>query len=174
MWCNIRSLFIPAIIFGLTVPVAQAQNADHFYDTENRLGVSAGVKLTMPFGTTTKTRQDKARLGLTLSLDQQGTNRFSGLTQKSSVNMLELGIFENGDPNVSLMGQDIYGPLFGPLYAEDNEPGEDHAKDGSSDVWIYVVGGAVVLGGLTYLATNEFEDTVEDCFGLIGTGGNSC
>ena len=174
MWCNIRTLFIPAVIFGLTVPVAQAQNADNLYDSQNRLGVSAGVKLTMPFGATTKTQQDKARLGLTLSLDQRGNNRWTGLAQNNSVNMLELGLFEDGDPNLSLMGQDIYGPLFDPLYAENNDSDQGGVKKGSSDVWLYVVGGVAVLGAATYLATKEFEDTIEDCFNQIGRNDPAC
>ena len=170
---NIHTIYVSMMATGLLAMSANAQNSDQFYDQQEQIGMSAGVKLTVPFGNTSKNKADKARLGLTLSLDHQTQNHWTGITKERSVNMLELGFFENGDPNVSLLGQDIYTSLFDPLYADDKDADKKSQKQ-SRDILLYMAGGAVVVVGAAYLVSEVIVNDVENCLGMVGQENARC
>jgi len=137
---------------GLSMPVLAQSSHHNFKETE--LGVSAGVQFTLPLGATRPDeRDDYARIGLTLSFDQARQNNFSNFTERHHANLLELGFMEKGEPNIRLYDQDIYTPLFNPLYADEDE-GQD--KKSNSTGW-YIVGGLAVVGIGSYVLVNNTQ-----------------
>lgn len=150
---------------SLALP-AQAQSDAGYGSEFDRLGMNAGVKLTVPFGAQSKAKKDKARLGLTLSLDHQSQNRWSGLTNSKSADMLELGFYENGTPNLSFLGEDLYAPLFDPNYQQDEQ-----ANMSNTTIYILVGAAVVASAALLVVATNEYVDDYNDC--LERNGGNT-
>jgi len=144
-----------------------AQSADDLFSLRNQndISLSAGVELTLPFGAQRLAdRQDQARLGLTLSIDRAYRSRNSAISDLRKSNLLELGVLENGDPNLMLLGQDIYGPVFDPLYSkEDGKGGETQT--------LLIIGG---LAAATVVATVILVDETEDLFECAATFGLGC
>jgi len=188
MRANFKSLFIGFSALALFCQDAMAQTATPFsdpfssapfgsghFEASDRLGMRGGLQLTIPLGAqhqarSTKTQKHKARLGLTLALDHQSQNRWSGVTSGRSANMLELGFFEGFDPNLSLMGQNFYQPDSGPLYA-------NGANGRSTKILLIVAGAAVVVGGTVILANELAEEIAEDladCIIRLGENSSEC
>jgi len=161
-----RAFFLTTIFSAMLALPAQAQSDDGYGSEFDRIGLSGGVKLTVPFGTQSKAKKDKARLGLTVGLDHQSQNRWSGVTSSKSADLLELGFYENGTPNLSFLGEDLYAPLFDPNYQQDEQAN-------MSNTTIYIIIGAAVVAGtaLLVVAADEYVDEYNEC--LRRNGGNT-
>ncbi|MEP4191194.1 MAG: hypothetical protein ABJN51_08950, partial [Sneathiella sp.] len=97
------------LFFGLFSTSAMAQNSDFrgshsLGETDGHMGISSGVKLTIPFSAKNDSYKEKARFGWTLSVDSPSQRLLGGLSSAQSTNVLELGFFENGQPNMMLIG----------------------------------------------------------------------
>ncbi|MEP3656103.1 MAG: hypothetical protein ABJO36_14500 [Litorimonas sp.] len=163
------------LFFGLFSTSAMAQNSDFrgshsLGETDGHMGISSGVKLTIPFSAKNDSYKEKARFGWTLSVDSPSQRLLGGLSSAQSTNVLELGFFENGQPNMMLIGQNIYAPIFDPSQMR-ADSGEESVSPEKSKTILYVAGGALLLGGLTVAITSEAIDDLVNCD--FSDGGNS-
>jgi len=150
----------------MIAPSLTAQTADDLYSLrgQNDIGITAGVQFTMPLGQKRRSSyQDKARLGLTLSVNREHASRYSGISELTKANLLEIGFWETGDPSLMLYGQDVYRPLFDPLYADEAEE-TDGPKKKKDNTLLYIAGitGAATIVSVVVLA--DAVDDFNDCF----------
>ena len=155
------------LFFGLSSTSAMGQNSDFrgsysLGETHGHIGISSGVKLTIPFSAKNDSHKEKARFGWTLSLDNPSQGLLGGLSSTQSTHVLELGFFENGQPNMMLMGQNIYAPIFDPSQMK-ADSGEESISPEKSKTILYVAGGALLLGGLTVALASEASDDLVNC-----------
>lgn len=160
-------LVITAAVLAFSPP-SMAQSADDLYSLRNQndIGLSAGVQFTMPFGGQHRSESDnQARLGLTLSVDREYGSRSSAILERSTFNLLEAGFWQSGEPNFMIGGQNVYRPLFDPLYADDEKEGD---KNGGGDTTLLIIGGVVVATGIaTVVLIEETKDGIE-CTASLG------
>lgn len=162
-----RKIMICTIALGLFSTPAMAQISDYhsshsFGSTYDQIGITSGVKLTVPFNTKTYSKKESARLGFTLSLDNHSQRQWAARPATSSANLLELGFFENDEPNIMLMGQNIYDPLFRPTKVNAKSAnGAGESK--KSNTVLYIAGGAALLAGLTVALASEASDNLVNC-----------
>lgn len=169
-----RGLFT-CLVLSFLSPSAFAQNHNYASDAAlfgssdpfQNVGLSAGFNVTIPLGAkSTKYNADNARFGLKLSLTQSEAYSATHPNFKLSGDLLELGFNFDGTPNLQMYGNDIYAPLFGPLYADETETDEGETPNktkgpGSGAVLIGILG-VGTLG--TLVLVNEAADDFSDCF----------
>ena len=107
--------------------------------------LTVGPRLTVTFGGGTPA----PRLGLVATYDADRPGTAFG-----RVDLAEAALTARGAPSVLALGQPVFGE--GALYADGADGGDAPNRTG-----LYVVGGAVALGGLLYLGTQALEDGLE-------------
>lgn len=165
----LRRIIIYTLAAGLLSAPAIAINPN--YDSSDgwpyhsdQLNINAGIKLTFPLNSPSYKTSPKARLGLNISLRHHESKRWNSGIKMRSIDILEWGVFENGDPNFSLLGQNIVEPKFDPLYANsdnenDKKPSEEDSK---SRTRLYIAGGAVFLA-ISAVLINEAAGVSISC-----------
>lgn len=156
-----------SLIFGLFSTPATGQNYDYrnnhsFGVTDNQVGISSGVKLTIPFTAQAHQPKGEARIGFTLSLDNRSQRHWTDSRLAHSTDILELGFFETGDPNIMLMGQKIYEPLFSP-HELNAKTKDGTTSDVNSKTLLYLAGGAAILTGLAVVLVKDSTDDLVNC-----------
>lgn len=120
-----RSLIGASALLGLgaLVQPAYAQSAD-LYDLQGRqnTNLNAGFHVKVPFGATRKdVASDQARFGLMLSFDRETRDENSFALKRTRTDVMDLGFRFSGEPTMLLRGEDIYTPLFAPIYANETD-----------------------------------------------------
>lgn len=144
------------------------------------LGVRAAIGFTVPFGQMgPKSQQRKARFAAGFAVERNWINPRTALRERSQVNLIDFGVYETLEPSFQLSGQELYGPIFDPLYRadEDAEPTPTGLeapikRPSSGSAAPLILMGLVGVGGLLVLI-NESEDQLEDCLESI-FGLNEC
>lgn len=169
----------------LCAPTALAQSSHYASDAAlfgssdpfEHVGLNAGLNLTIPLGAKPKKHDiNKARVSFKLSLSHPET--YGPVTHGFKLNgdIFEIGMNFDGTPNLLMNGQDLYSPLFGPLYADedgakdkggtDNETDPTHSQEapgaGGAGGALLIAGGLVALG--TVVLVSEAADDISDCF----------
>lgn len=164
-----RSIIFYILATGSLSAPAMAQSSNYYsFDglryPSNQMSINAGMKFTLPLGVSKKPRSKKTRLGLNISLNHRAPKRWTPGTFQSSVDLLEFGVFKNGNPNLALLGQNIIEPKFDPQYANtDNEDSQKQAgKESGSNTKLYIAGGAALLA-LSAVLISEASDVSLTC-----------
>lgn len=152
---------------GLSTHALAQDNGIYELSNQKQFSTSIGINFIVPLGQKRKHHvEDKARLGFNISLAREYGTRYSAVPLRVKTNLLEMGYRLDGKPNLLLNGQDIYAPLFDPLYANDDE-GVDTTTEsqnaGSVLALGIIIGGAVVVGAAA-LATNDIENDIRNVF----------
>lgn len=163
-----------ALAGGLSSPVFAQDNGIYELSSREQLSASIGLNFTVPLGQKRKGYAvDKTRLGFNIGLAREYESRYSAIPNRVHMNVLEMGYRLDGKPNLLLNGQDIYTPLFDPIYANEDESSDATAETNnttskSSAIVLGVVIGAAAVVGLAALAADGIEDDIRD----IVSGGN--
>ena len=177
MFRKITLLFATGLALAISgapaiAQIADYKDADYLNAGSHHLGISTGVKLTVPFGTQPKKQNHQTRLGLVMSLDHQSRSRWSGVTTGRSADFLEIGLFEDLTPNLSLSGQNLLAGRFDTIYADDKSEDSNNEKSGNTGT-ILLIGGAVLIVGSVVIA-QEAADDINDCFLNFTTDDPKC
>lgn len=180
----IKSIVIVIVSAGLASLVlsgaAHAQSAGVQYSGADLrgedIGLRAGVGLTVPFGQVgPKAKQDKARLSFGFAVDRTWTSPRTGLRERTQLNLLDFGLYEDATPSLQLTGQELYGPLFDLRYHAEGDPrptgleNPDLRDRSGAGITVIAIGGAA----LAYLLISESNDKISDCSEAIA-GDNRC
>ena len=145
---------------------ASAQNSGIYeLGNQKQISTSIGLNFTMPLGQKRKHHlEDKARFGFNVGLAREYENRYSAIPTRININLLEMGYYLDGIPNLMLNGRDIYAPLFDPLYANDNEEADTGNKTTSSGTGIAlgIIVGAAAVVGLAAIVADGIEDDLRN------------
>lgn len=170
--------FLTAFSFGiLSLPisaVAQIYDGPGFSQNE-RLNLQTSVNFKIPLGATDKRRlsdQPRLSLGLSLVSDDFGLPfaRPNNQYRNNRFNLLDVGTYGFKEPSLQLVSQEIYGPTFVALHANETEGDTDEAGKGSNTA-LLVVGGLAVAAAGSFLFLKEIEDEVADCLDAINRPG---
>ena len=159
-----KALIGASLLIGLTALAqpAFAQSAGVYgFSAKQTADVNAGVHFKVPFGATRKDKaSDQARFGLMLSFDREYNDRNSIIPRRTRTDVMDLGFMFSGEPTMLLHGQDIYTPLFAPVYAN-GDPDQDKSKISVSKKSVLIAAGAA-LAAVAVVAVASGDDDDDD------------
>jgi len=126
--------------------------------------VNAGVHFKVPFGAVRKEKiEDKARFGLMLSFDKGYTDSQTLITKRNKTEVMDFGFMFTGEPAMFVNGEDIYTPLFVPIYANDADPDQDKSTITVSKKKVLIAAGvAVAAAAIVAVASIDGDDDEDD------------
>jgi len=131
------------------------------------LNLQTSLTFSIPLGATDRRKlSDQPRLGLSLNLAQDDFKSPLGRFGADRLNLLDVGTYGFKTPSLEFSGQEIYGPTFAILHADEDAETEGESpesKNRNSSLLLVGAGVAVVtLGSLVIV--NEAADDFNDCF----------
>lgn len=142
-------------------PLANAQDAyrSNFSNSQS-VSTTAGVHMTIPFGGKKSDRAvDRARFGLMLNMTREYNDRNFYTPKRVNTNLLDFGMQFDGRPTMFISGEDMYTPLFAPIYANGDGNGDVSI---SKNTVLLAAGAALAVGAAVALAGGGGEDNDND------------
>lgn len=170
-----RFSFSGALLAALALPsmapsLAMAQSYDdQRFAQSNDMDLQASVTFRIPLGATNRRQMsDQARVGFGLSLARNGFDSPLGRLGHDRLMLLDIGAYGFKTPSVEFSGQELYGPTFIALHADEDGSGTNEDGLETNDTAsrnLMLIGGAVAVvtvGSLVLI--NEAADDFNDCF----------
>lgn len=130
-----------------------AQDAGlHLNQDSDRLGMQAGLRLSIPFGTAGADRFDnRATVQLAISATRVRSGFGQDVQEVSSQDIFAIGFDESLQPRLSLSGQDISYAAFPSVYRANDTANGDGPNNNNKEIVVgalllLAVGGVIVIG----------------------------
>ena len=180
----LNSKLISGFIFSASL-LCPAMASAQIYDGaaasfQNDFSVQASVGFKIPLGATNRKKvkhQPRLDLGLDLARTSSGP-LFPGQTgpwSQSRVNLLDVGLYGTKKFSLRLSGQELYGPTFSAIYADETDAptAEDKTSEkGSGNTAKWFLGGvaaaavaALVVGAIIVEDVNDTLNDIDDSIG---------
>ena len=157
---------------------AAAQSSDIFASSDiynirsSQHDVTAGARLTIPFGAQRKTNiVEDAKFGFAVSVERRNVSNWSGVTVTRRSDLIDFGFIldqNQAKPDFKLAGQNVTATFAGPLYADETDVESENKTDttnsGSPGAATagFLVGAVVATGVLVVLTVQSFENQIEE------------
>ena len=157
------SLLCPAIASAQIYDGAAAGFQDDF-------GVQATVGFKIPLGAINHQQlKHQPRLDFGLDLARTTSQNQTGQWYQRRVNLLDVGFYGTSDFSLRLSGQELYGPTYSTIYADETDDPTDTgetSEKGSGNSAKWFLGGAaaavVVLVIASAIVVDDIEDGIRD------------
>ena len=167
-----KKFIIGTLALGLSSisSLAIAQTNDEFqYSQGQDLNFQSKLTFRIPLGATDRKKlshQPRLGLGVGLARGDFGSP-FGHRYGQTSLKLLDVGTYGLNRPSLQFNNQEIYGPTFIALHADETSEGTDETSDDDNkgpSTTLVLVGGALVAVGVAAVVVNEaVADLLVEC-----------
>ena len=157
-----KNIIVGAIALGVSSlsSLANAQIYDEFqYSHDQDLNFQSKLTLKIPLGATDHRKtSNQPRFGLNVGLARGDFGSpFGPQYGQAPLNLLDVGTYGFNRPSLQLNSQEIYGPTYIALHADETSEDADGAadEDKGPSTTLILAGGALVAVGVAAVVVNE-------------------
>lgn len=134
-------------------------------DFKDDMSFQVSIGFQIPLGSTNRQRlKDKPRFDFGVDLARASSLNQTGQWSENRVSLFDIGMYGSKDFSLRISDQELYGPTFTAIYADENE-GETPEKKSSIGKGLLIGVGvaAVAVVTVSVLAAIEVGETAADC-----------